>query len=159
MSKLSTHRMPLVPNSPLSASPALISSVTVSPGSRSSPTSTWPANQSEVSLQLWTNQKRVLWPADQSQLTWLQYSSSGPIRGEYCGQLTNHSSPGQQRHVVRDLGQLVRAQVQLHHVTPGPIRGEHYSCPPIRGEYCGHVTGSPPITTHHVPMSMGSEVS
>ena len=63
-------------------------------------------------------------PADQSQLTWPQYSSSGPIRGEYFGQLTNHSSPGQQRHVVRDLGQLVRAQVQLHHVTPGPIRGE-----------------------------------
>ena len=35
-----------------------------------------------------------MWPADQSQLTWPQYSVSGPIRGEYGGQLTNHSSPG-----------------------------------------------------------------
>ena len=87
-----------------------------------------------------------MWPADQSQLTWPQYSSSGPIRGEYCDQLTNHSSPGQQRHVVRDLGQLVRAQVQLHHVTPGPIRGEHYSCPPIRDDFYGHVT-----TNHDSP--------
>ena len=34
-----------------------------------------------------------MWPADQSQLTWPQYSAYGPIRGEYCGQLTNHSSP------------------------------------------------------------------
>ena len=98
MSKLSTHRMPLVPNSPLSASPALISSVTVSPGSRSSPTTTWPANQSEVSIQLWTNQRQVLWPTDQSQLTWPQYSSSGPIRGKYCGQLANHSTPGHNTH-------------------------------------------------------------
>ena len=45
------------------------------------------------SYNIWTNQRRVLWPADQSQLTWTQYSSSGPIRGEYCGQLTNHSLP------------------------------------------------------------------
>ena len=41
----------------------------------------------------WTNQRWVLWPADQSQLTWSQYSSSGPIRDEYCCQVTNHSSP------------------------------------------------------------------
>ena len=26
--------------------------------------------------------------------SWTQYSSSGPIRGEYCGHLTNRSSPG-----------------------------------------------------------------
>ena len=47
-----------------------------------------------IILILWTNQRRVLWSHDQSQLTWPQSSSSGPIRGEYCGQLTNHSSPG-----------------------------------------------------------------
>ena len=35
-----------------------------------------------------------MWLVDQSQITWPQYSVSGPIRGEYCGQLTNHSSPG-----------------------------------------------------------------
>ena len=33
---------------------------------------------------IWTNQRRVLWQADQSQLTWnSRYSLSGPIRGEY----------------------------------------------------------------------------
>ena len=47
---------------------------------------------------IWTNQRWVLWPGDQSQPTWPQYSSSGPIRGEYCDQLTNHSSPDHNTH-------------------------------------------------------------
>ena len=42
-------------------------------------------------VQTWTNQRSVS-SINQSHLTWLQYSYSGPIRGEYCVQLTNHSS-------------------------------------------------------------------
>ena len=43
-------------------------------------------NQSEISIGIFMIQ---------SKLGWSYYSSSGPIRGEYCDQLTNHCSPGE----------------------------------------------------------------
>ena len=78
-----------------------------------------------------------MWPADKSQLTWPQYSSSGPIRGESCDQLTN-AITAQYLHVELDDGErgvvcgdeeggtvrtLELHQLQLPH--PGAGHREH----------------------------------
>ena len=79
-------------------------------------------------LTLWTNQRQVLWPADQSQLTWPQYSSSGPIRGEYCGQLTDHSSPGHSTHPLH--------QSETSIVANWPITADLFEQPHLVEDLC-----------------------